>query len=92
MKTIAYPIGPAPAAAKVGLAGEPFPVRPESNYSVNMLQRTMPMPAPPEPVLAERIDYLVVERIAREMRNEYVADLIARAKTALARHFAQRMR
>jgi hypothetical protein len=48
-----------------------------------MLQRTTEAPAWPE-----RLDYLAVERIAREVRSQYVASLINTAKNALARRFA----
>jgi hypothetical protein len=50
-----------------------------------MLQCTMqPTPRP------DRDDYLVVERIARDMRNQYVASLLRRAKPALAKGLARR--
>lgn len=55
------------------------------DYSADMLQRTML--ADPWP---DRLDYLIVERIARDMRNRYIASLLRRAKKALAKRFAQR--
>jgi hypothetical protein len=54
------------------------------HYTAVMLQRTTASIAWPE-----RVDYLIVERIARDIRNQYVASLLGRAKRALARRFAR---
>jgi len=42
-----------------------------------MLQRTTDAPIWPD-----RVDYRVVERIARDMRNQYIASLFGKAKRA----------
>ena len=54
------------------------------HYTADMLQRTTDSTDWPE-----RVDYLVVERIARNIRNQYVASLLGRAKKALARRFGR---
>jgi hypothetical protein len=64
--------------------GERSPTLPAVDYTSDMLQRTTEPPAWPD-----RLDYLVVERIARDMRNQYVASLLGRAKRALGARFAQ---
>jgi len=55
------------------------PTLPAADYTSDMLQRTTEAPAWPD-----HFDYLVVERIARDIRNQYIASLISRAKKALA--------
>jgi hypothetical protein len=67
--------------------GERYPAFPAGDYSADMLQRTTR--ADPWP---DRLDYLVVERIAHDMRNQYIASLFRRAKNALAKRFAKRAR
>lgn len=69
------------------LAGDRFPAFPPADYSADMLQRTIvPDYLPDHP------DYLAVERVAREMRNQYIASLLSRARRALAQRFAGRAR
>jgi hypothetical protein len=63
---------------------ERSPTPPALHYTADMLQRTTT-----STVWPERVDYLVVERIARDIRNQYVASLLGRAKRALARRFAR---
>ena len=55
------------------------------DYTAGMLQRTTT-----PPVWPDRVDYVVVERIARDLRNQYIASLLARAKKAFAARFARR--
>jgi hypothetical protein len=64
--------------------GERSSTIPAADYTADMLQRTTEPPAWPD-----RLDYLVVERIARDMRNQYIASLLSRAKEALANRFAR---
>lgn len=57
---------------------------PAIDYTGNMLQRTTgPLFAP------ERLDYAVVERVARDMRTRYIASLFGSAKGALASRLAR---
>ena len=67
--------------------GERSPTLPGPDYTADMLQCTTESLAWPE-----RIDYLVVERIARDTRNECIATLLGRARKALANRFASRPR
>lgn len=71
-----------------GTLAAPFggrsPTLPAADYTADMLQRTTTTPVWPE-----RVDYLVVERIARDIRNQYIASLLSRAKKALANRFAR---
>ncbi len=54
--------------ARVGPFGECAQAFPAIDYTGDMLQRTTgPLIAP------ERLDYVVVERVARDMRNRYIA-------------------
>ena len=64
--------------------GERSPTPLPPDYSANMLQRTTESNA-----WSERVDYLVVQRIARDIRNQYIASLLSRAKRALANRFAR---
>jgi hypothetical protein len=63
--------------------GERSPIPPAFDYSADMLQCTT------QSIWPQRLDYLVVERIARDMRNQYIASLLGRAKRALANRFAE---
>ena len=77
-------LGPTVDGTLVAPFGERSPTPPALHYTADMLQRTT------EPtVWPEKVDYLVVERIARDIRNQYVASLLGRAKRALARRFAR---
>jgi hypothetical protein len=89
---MAYKIGNSPMKT-LGLAfggtleapsGHRSTTPPAADYTSDMLQRTTEAPTWPD-----RIDYLVVERIARDIRNQYIAGLISRAKKALADRFAR---
>jgi len=59
------------------------PKLPAPHYTVDMLQRTTDWTAG-----CERVDYLIVERIARDIRNQYIASLPGRVKRALVNRFA----
>jgi hypothetical protein len=72
------------AGTFVAPVGERSPTLPALDYTADMLHRTT---APT--VWPERVDYLVVERIARDIRNQYVASLLGRAKRALANRFSR---
>lgn len=63
---------------------EGSPTPPAADYTANMLQCTTQSIAGPQ-----RLDYLVVERIARDMRNQYIASLLGRARRALAKGVAR---
>ena len=63
---------------------ERFPTPPALHYTADMLQRTTA-----STVWPERVDYLVVERIARDIRNQYIASLLGRAKKALVDRLAR---
>jgi hypothetical protein len=64
--------------------GERSATLPALDYNANMLQCTTRS----DP-WSERVDYLVVERVARDIRNQYIASLLGRAKRALANGFAR---
>jgi hypothetical protein len=80
MKTLGLAVG----RTFVAPFGERSPTSTAVDYTADMLQRTTEPPAWPE-----RIDYLVVARIARDTRNECIASLLGRAKKALANRFSQ---
>jgi hypothetical protein len=64
--------------------GEHAQAFPAIDYTGDMLQcTTRPLIAP------ERLDYVVVERVARDMRNRYIASLFGRVKGALASRLAR---
>ena len=58
------------------------PTLPAPHYTAGMLQCTTE-----STVGSERVDYLAVERIARDIRNQYIASLLGRAKRAWANRF-----
>ncbi len=60
------------------------PTPPVADYTSDMLQRTTQPPTGPD-----HFEYLVIERIARDIRNQYIARLMSRAKKALADRFAR---
>jgi hypothetical protein len=64
--------------------GERSPTPSALHYTADMLQCTTE-----STVWSERVDYLVVERIARDIRNQYIASLLGRARRALANRFAR---
>lgn len=68
-----------------------------NHSTANMLHRTSrPEAAPPDArpwyERAERLDYLAIERIAREMRSDYVATLFSRWARTLHTVLAGRRR
>ena len=67
--------------------GERSPTLPALDYTADMLQCTTQAGVWPQ-----RLDFLVVERIARDMRNQYIACLFGRAKRALTNRFARAVR
>lgn len=69
------------------LAGNRRPASDAVDYSPDMLQRTIPADSWPD-----RYDYLAIARIAHDMRTQYIASLLSRAKHALAERFARRAR
>lgn len=71
--------GSALAVAPTERFDQQSPRVPAADYTVDMLQRTTDAPIWPD-----RVDYRVVERIARDMRNQYIASLFGKAKRALA--------
>lgn len=71
--------------ARSAFAGKRYPVSPAVDYTADMLQRTIRHPSP------DRLDYLIVTRIARDMRNQHIASLLCRAR-ALAEGFMRRAR
>lgn len=75
------------AMAGNDLAYKRHPAFPEADYSADMLHRTIQPDSRPD-----RFDYVVIARIARDMRNQHVASLLSRAKHALAERFARRAR
>ena len=80
MKTLRLPVDGTLATA----FGHRSPTLPAADYTPDMLQRTTEAPTRPD-----HVDYLVVERIARDMRTQYIASLLSRAKKALADRFAR---
>ena len=58
------------------------PTRSALHYTADMLQRTTA-----STVGSERVGYPVVERIAGNMRNRYIASLLGRTKRALVNRF-----
>jgi hypothetical protein len=80
MKTLRLSIEGTPVAP----SGERSLTRPAHHYTADMLQRTRE--ADPWP---ERVDYVVVERVARDIRNQYIASLLGRAKRALCERLAR---
>jgi len=85
MKIIANVLPVVVASFHTASHGEADQGYPAINYTAGMLQRTTsPRDGP------DRVDYVVVERIARDLRNQYIASLIGRAKKALVARFARR--
>lgn len=85
MKTIANVLPIAASSFHTASHGEADPDYPAINYTAAMLRRTTPPQDGPD-----RVDYVVVERIARDLRNQYIASLIGRAKKALVARLARR--
>jgi hypothetical protein len=84
MKTIANVLNLAVASFHSAPHDEADRAGVTANYTADMLQRTT---TPPE--WPDRVDYLAVERIARELRSQYIESLLARAKKALATRFSR---
>ena len=80
MKILIFPLDLAPVAP----FGERAQAFPAIDYTGDMLQRTTGLLIAPE-----RLDYVVVERVARDMRNRYIANLFGRVKGALASRLAR---
>jgi hypothetical protein len=83
MKTTANILNLAVASFDSVPRGESDRARATADYTADMLQRTTKPPEWPD-----RVDYLALERIARELRSEHIASLFAWAKKALATRFA----
>jgi hypothetical protein len=86
MKTIRNPAAVDFSSAVCTPSGDAVRQPSTTHYTLDMLQRTTP-PSWPDPV-----DYIALERVAHQMRNQYIAGLLSRVKRALARRLAQRMR
>jgi hypothetical protein len=83
MKTLGLTVD----ATLIAPIGERSPTFPAVDYTADMLRCTTE-----PPVWPDRLDYLVVERLARDIRNQYIASLLRRAKKALANRLARRGR
>jgi hypothetical protein len=71
----------------VAPSDERSPTPPAVHCTADMLQCTTAWDGG-----SARVDYLVVERIARDIRNQYIASLLGRAKRALAKRLTGGMR
>ncbi|MEO8630296.1 MAG: hypothetical protein ABI612_19690 [Betaproteobacteria bacterium] len=88
MSTSQFAVDPKTASNTGNAPARVFPMRAGTNFSADMLQRTIS--AAPRPDWPAPTDRFALERAARDLRREYIAALIGRAKAAIARLVAPR--